>query len=148
MDQKVLEQKSEIMVLNAKLEALRKDNKKIIDIHSKCKSENSDSLNHKIVQQKSEIMMLNSELEELKKQSKKLTDALSRHKSKNSDNLHKKVVQQKSETVIKSTKFETLRKDKQLDDDDSKYRSQKEAISGPIQINEVCMYVFNIYIYY
>ena len=43
--------------------------------------------------------------------------------------------------MIKSTELETLRKDELLDDDDSKYRSQKEAISGPIQINDVCIYV-------
>ena len=38
-DQKVVQQNSEIMMLNTKLETLRMTHKKLIDIHSKCHSQ-------------------------------------------------------------------------------------------------------------
>ena len=128
------------MMLNAKLEALRKENKQLINIHSKYKSEHSD-LNQKIVQQKSEIVMLKSELEALKKQNKKLINVLSKRKSKNSDSLDQKAVQQKPEITIESTELKTLRKDEQLVDTDGKYKSQKE---GSVQTDEVCMIIVSI----
>ena len=45
-DQKVSQQSSEIMMLKTELETVKKQNKQIIDIHSKCKSrkENSRSI--------------------------------------------------------------------------------------------------------
>ena len=41
-DQKVIQQSSEIEMLNIKLETLRKQHMQLIDIHSKCKSQKSD----------------------------------------------------------------------------------------------------------
>ena len=38
MDQKVTQHVSEIMMLNTKLETLRREYKQVVDIHSKCKS--------------------------------------------------------------------------------------------------------------
>ena len=38
-DQKVLEQHSKLIMLKAELEAIKKNHKKLIDIHSKCKSQ-------------------------------------------------------------------------------------------------------------
>ena len=142
MDQKVLEQKSEIMVLNAKLEALRKDNKKIVDIHSKYKSENSDSLNQKIVQQKSEIMMLNTMAKRIEKEREILFNTLSRSESKSSESLDQNMIQQKSQIVMQSPELKTLNEDEQLVDTGSKYKSQvKETISVSVQTDEVCMHL-------
>ena len=41
-DQKVIQQSSEIEMLNTKLETLRKQHMQLIDIHSKCKIKKSD----------------------------------------------------------------------------------------------------------
>ena len=41
-DQKVIQQSSEIEMLNTKLETLRKQHMQLIDIHSKCKTKKSD----------------------------------------------------------------------------------------------------------
>ena len=46
-DQKVIQQSSEIMMLNVKLETLRKENKQLIAIHSKCMNRKEISVSTK-----------------------------------------------------------------------------------------------------
>ena len=42
-DQKILHQSSEIVMMNTKLETLRKQHMELIDIHSKCKSQKQNT---------------------------------------------------------------------------------------------------------
>ena len=130
------------MMLNAELVKLKKENKQLVDIHSKCKSKNSDSLNQKVVQMKSDIMMLNTMAKRIEKERERLFNTLIRHESKSSESLDQNIIQQISQIVMQSAELETLNKDEQLVDTDSKYKSQvKETISVSVQTDEVCMHL-------